>query len=59
MILGGWALQGHLVVGHCRDTWWSGPAVILGGWALQGYLAVGHCRDAAGILGGWALQGHL
>ena len=21
-ILGGWALQGYLVVGHCGDTWW-------------------------------------
>ena len=61
--LGGWALQGHLAVGHCRDTW-LGTAGTLGGWALQGHLVVGHCRDTwwlgtAGTLGGWALQGHL
>ena len=86
--LGGWALQGYLmvrscrgagifgvwvlVVGHCKDTWRLGAAVILGGWAaghcrmlcgwaLHGYLAVGHCRDTwrvgtAGMLGSWALQ---
>ena len=52
-ILGGWALQGYLAVGHCRDTWRLGTAGI-----LQGYLAVGHCRDTAGIFGGWALQGY-
>ena len=70
--LGGWALQGHLVVGHCRDTSWLGTAGTLGGWAagtlggwaLQGHLVVGHCRDTwwlgtAETLGGWALQGHL
>ena len=57
-ILGGWALQGYLVVGHCTDTWWLGTAGILCGWAhplsiagiligwaLQGYLVIGHCRD--------------
>ena len=44
-IFGGRALQGYLVVGHCRDTWWWGTAGILGGWALQGYSAVGNCRD--------------
>ena len=49
-ILGGWALQGYLVVGQCKDTLWLG---------LQGYSAVGHCRDiwwlgTAGILGGWS-----
>ena len=64
--LGGWARQGHLVVGHCvvghcRDTWWLGTAGTLGGWALQGHLVVGHCRDTwwlgtAGTLGGWALK---
>ena len=59
--LGGWALQGHLVVGHCRDTWWLGTAGTLGGWALQGHLVVGHCMDTwwlgtAGTLGGWALK---
>ena len=35
-ILDGWALQGYLVVGQCRDTLRS---------ALQGDLVVGHCRD--------------
>ena len=60
-ILGGWALQGYLVVGHCRDTWLLGTAGILGGWALQGYFAVGHCRETwwlgtAEILGGWSLK---
>ena len=60
----GWALQGHLVVGHYKDTWWLGTTGTLGGWALQGHLVVGHCRDiwwlgTAGTLGGWALQGHL
>ena len=52
-ILGGWALQGHSAVGHCRDilrlgsedTLRLGTAGILGGWALQGYSAAGHCRD--------------
>ena len=57
-MLGVRALQGYLVVGHCRDTLrlgtsvkhfrdthWLGTAGILGGWALQGYSAVGHCRD--------------
>ena len=63
-ILGGWALQGYLVVGHCRDTLRLGTAGILGGRALQGYLVVGHCRDTwwlgtAGILGDWAQQGYL
>ena len=65
-ILIGWALQGYLVVGHWRDTWWLGTAGILGGWAVQGYSAVEHCRDTlrlrlgtAGILGGWALQGYF
>ena len=48
-------LQGYLVVGHCRDTWWLGTTGTLGGWA---------CRDTrwlgtAGTLGGWALQGQL
>ena len=57
-------LQGYLVVGHCRDTWWLGTTGTLGGWVLQGHLVVGHCRDTwwlgtAGTLGGWALQGHL
>ena len=52
-----WALQGHLVLGRCRDTWWLD-------WALQGHLVVGRCRDTwwlgtAGTLGGWALQGYL
>ena len=28
-ILCGWALQGYLVAGHCRDTWWLGTAGIL------------------------------
>ena len=28
-ILGGWALQGYLVVGHCRDTLRLGTAVRL------------------------------
>ena len=51
-ILGGWALQGYLVVGHCRDTLRLRTAGILGGWAVQGYCA-------AGILCGWALQGYL
>ena len=41
-ILIGWAVQGYLVVGHCRDTWWLGTAGVLCGWALQGYLVVGH-----------------
>ena len=58
-----WALQGYLVVDHCRDTLRLGSVKILCGWALQGYSAVGHCRDTwwlgtAGILGGWALQGY-
>ena len=57
-MLFGWALQGYLVVGHCRDTLqlgtfgkhfrdarWLGTAGILGGWSLQGYLVFGHCRD--------------
>ena len=34
-ILGGWALQGYLVVGHCRDTLRLGTAGILGGWSLK------------------------
>ena len=60
----GWALQGYLVAGHCRDTLRLGTAGILCGWALQGYSAVGHCRDTlrlgtAGILCSWALQGYL
>ena len=47
-IVGGWALQGYLVVGHCRD-------------ALQLGTSVKHCRDthwfgSAGILGGWSLK---
>ena len=47
-ILCGCALQGYLVVGHCRDT-------------LQLGISVKHCRDthwlgAAGILGGWSLK---
>ena len=25
------SLQGYLVVGHCRDTWWLGTAGILSG----------------------------
>ena len=41
-ILGGWALQGYLVVGQCKDTLRLGTAGILGGLALQGYLVVGH-----------------
>ena len=41
-ILSGWALQGYLVVGHCRDTLRLGTPGIVGGWALQGYLVVGH-----------------
>ena len=54
-MLGGWALQGYVAVGHCRDT-------------LQGDSSIGHCRDTlrlgmlptstARILGGWALQGY-
>ena len=53
-ILGGWALQGCLVVGHCRDdtlvgqcrdTVRLGAAGTLCGWALQGYVVVGHFRD--------------
>ena len=51
-ILIGWALQGYLVVGHCRDTWWLGTAGILCGWALQDALWLG----TAGILGGWSLK---
>ena len=59
----GWALQGYLVVGHCRDTLRLGTAGILCSWALQGYLVVGHCRGTlrlgtAGILCGRALQGY-
>ena len=54
-ILGGWALQGCLVVGRCRGAWWLGTAGILCGWALRGYFAVGHCK----ILCGWAVQGYL
>ena len=53
--LGGWALQGHLVVGRLGtagtlggDTWWLGSTGTLGGWALQGHLV--------GTLGGWALK---
>ena len=47
-ILCGCALQGYLVVGHCRDTLRL---------ALQGYVAIERCRDTwwlgtAGILGG-------
>ena len=50
-ILCAWALQGYLMVGHCRDT-------------LRMGTSVKHCRDTprlgtAGILGGWALQGYL
>ena len=44
-ILFGWALQGYLVVGHCRDTLELGTAGILCSWALQGLFAVGHCED--------------
>ena len=40
-----WALQGYLLIGHCRGTWWLGIARIFGGWAPQGYAVVGHCRD--------------
>ena len=64
-IRGGWALQGYLVAGHCRDTWWLGAAgMFCGSVLLQGCFAVGHCKDTlrlgtAGILGGWALQGYL
>ena len=63
-ILGGWALQGYLVVGHCRDTLrlgtsvkhcrdthWLGTAGILCGWA--------HPLSIAGILINGALQGYL
>ena len=66
----GWALQGYLVVGRCRDILrlgisvkrcrdihWLGTAGILDGWALQGYLVVaGILRwlGTAGILCGWA-----
>ena len=61
----GRALQGYLVVGHCRDTlqlgtaanfFWLDAARILCGWALQEHLVVGRYRDT---LCGWALQGHL
>ena len=53
-VLGGWTLQGHLVVGHCRDTWWLGAAGTLrlgtagtlGGWGTAGMLCGGPCRDA-------------
>ena len=60
----GWALQGYVLVRHCRDTWWLGAAGILCGSALQGYFVVGHCRDTwwfgtTGILCGWALQGYF
>ena len=47
-ILGGWALQGHLVVGHCRDTLWLGTAGILCGLALQEYIAIEHGSQAPG-----------
>ena len=36
MIFCGGTLQRHVVVGHCRDTWWLGSAGVLWGWALQG-----------------------
>ena len=51
-ILQGWALQGYLVVGHCRvvggcrDIWWLGTAGTLCGGALHGHLVVGRCRDS-------------
>ena len=38
-ILCGWALQGYLVVGHCKDTLWFGTAGI--GRALRGCSAMG------------------
>ena len=41
----GWALQGYLVVGHCRDPLRLGTAGI-----------ITHRLDTAGIFGGWALQ---
>ena len=64
LILCCWALQGYCALGHCRDTFRSGPAGIFGGWTLQGYSAVGHRRDTlqlgiAGILCGWALRRYL
>ena len=45
VILFGWALQGYLAVGHCRDTLQWVTAGILCSWALQGYFVVGHCED--------------
>ena len=61
-ILCGWALQGYLLVGHFRDTWWLATAGIVCGWALQGYFK--NCKAlkgylAVGTLCGWALQGYL
>ena len=67
-IRGGWALQGYLMVGHCRHTLPLGAAGKES--ALQGYSAVGTvgtlgggagilCGGTAGTLGGWALQGCL
>ena len=46
-IFGGRALQGYLMVGHCRDTWWLGTVGILCGWELQGYVAIEHCSQAS------------
>ena len=63
-ILCGWALQGYLVVGRCRDAWWLGSVRNPCGWAVEGdFAVVGHCRDTWWLGSvrnpcGWALQGY-
>ena len=53
-ILGGWALQGYLVVGHCRDTWWLVTKITFQSGEDDIYFKIEqpHCKGGEKTLGG-------